>query len=89
MEVTIICPGWVRTNITMNALFGDGSKLNAMDKATEHGIDPVLFANKMLRAIEKGKFQTVIGGPKESFAAWMMRHFPNIYALMIPHFNTR
>jgi len=89
VKVTIICPGWVRTSITMNALFGDGSRLNSMDSATAHGIDPMVFAPKMLKAVAQGKFQTVIGGPKESFAAWVMRHFPNIYARLIPHFNTR
>ena len=89
VKVTIICPGWVKTNITMNAVAGDGSRLNSMDRATAHGMDPEVFARKMLRAVARDKFQAMIGGPKETFAAWTMRHFPDLYARMIPHFNTR
>jgi short-subunit dehydrogenase len=89
VKVTIICPGWVKTNITYNAVAGDGSKLNSMDKATAHGMDPAVFARKMLKAIARQEFQVVIGGAKESFAAWLMRHFPNLYARLIPRFNTR
>ncbi|MFZ9982458.1 MAG: SDR family NAD(P)-dependent oxidoreductase, partial [Cyclobacteriaceae bacterium] len=62
VSVTLIAPGWVRTNITYNALNGDGSKINSMDNATAKGMDPDIFASKMLRAIRKKKNTAVIGG---------------------------
>jgi short-subunit dehydrogenase len=81
--VTLIAPGWVRTNITYNALNGDGSKLNSMDNATAKGIDPDIFVIKMLRAIRKKKNTAVIGGPKEVFAVLVQRYFPDLFVRLV------
>jgi short-subunit dehydrogenase len=83
VHVTLIAPGWVRTNITYNALNGDGSKLNSMDNATAKGIDPDIFAIKMLRAIRKKKNTAVIGGPKEVFAVLVQRFFPDLFVRLV------
>lgn len=83
VSVTIIAPGWVRTNITYNALSGDGSKLNSMDNATAKGMDPDVFAAKMLRAISKKKNLAVIGGGKEVFAVWVQRLFPDLFVKLV------
>ena len=37
IRVTMICPGFVRTNISVNALKGDGSTLGSMDAAHPPG----------------------------------------------------
>ncbi len=37
ISVTMICPGFVQTNIAKNALTGDGSTQNTQDEATENG----------------------------------------------------
>ena len=81
--VTLIAPGWVRTNITYNALSGDGSKLNSMDNATAKGIDPDVFAIKMLNAIAKRKNLAVIGGAKEVFAVLVQRFFPDLFVKLV------
>lgn len=83
VTVTIIAPGWVRTNITYNALSGDGSKLNSMDQATAKGMDPDIFASKMLRAISKKKNLAVIGGSKEVFAVLVQRFFPDLFVKLV------
>lgn len=81
--VTIIAPGWVRTNITLNALSGDGSKLNSMDQATEKGMNPNVFAKKMLGAIKQKKNLAVIGGSKEVFAVLVQRFFPDLFVKLV------
>lgn len=83
IKVTMIAPGWVRTNITMNALNGDGSKLNSMDNATAKGMNPDVFAHKMIKAISRQKNLAVIGGFKEVFAVWVQRFFPDLFVKLV------
>jgi short-subunit dehydrogenase len=61
IKVTMICPGFVNTNVARNALTGDGTALNAQDNATETGLEVSVFASRMLKAIKKEKFEAYIG----------------------------
>jgi short-subunit dehydrogenase len=81
--VTLICPGWIRTNITLSALTGDGSKLNEMDKTTDQGLSPEQCAKKIIRAIEKRKEEVYIGGAKEVFAVYTKRFFPRLFSKIV------
>ncbi len=78
--VTLICPGWIRTNVTINALTGDGSKLNKMDKTTDHGLSAERCAKEIVKAIEKRKEEVYIGGAKEVFAVYLKRFFPGLFS---------
>jgi short-subunit dehydrogenase len=75
--VTMICPGFVQTNIARNALVGDGSSQGFQDQATGNGMDPDRFARKMLRAIEKRSWESYIGG-REVAGVYLKRLFPKI-----------
>ena len=46
IAVTLICPGYVKTNVSMNALTKDGSPQNTMDTKTASGLAPEYFAKK-------------------------------------------
>lgn len=81
--VTLVCPGWIRTNVTLNALTGDGSKLNQMDKTTEHGLSSAYCAKKVIEAIEKKKEEVYIGGTKEVFAVYTKRFFPMLFSRIV------
>lgn len=89
IHVSIICPGFVRTPITLNALKGDGSALNTMDTGTENGLDPAYFAQKAVKAIMRRKREVVIGGAKEKFGVFMYRYFPGIFAKLITRISVR
>jgi len=82
IKVTLICPGFVRTQISVNALIGDGSKQNTMDESTEKGMAPEKLAGKIIRAIEKEKEEVTIGGV-EILAVYMKRFFPEILSRII------
>lgn len=75
--VSLICPGFVRTDLARNALVGDGTAQGFQDRATENGMDPELFARKMLRAIEKRSWESYIGG-REVFGVYLKRFFPRL-----------
>ncbi|MCW3127479.1 MAG: short-chain dehydrogenase/reductase [Bacteroidetes bacterium] len=83
LKVLIVCPGFVSTNITMNALTASGAPLRSMDSATGNGLSSAYTAKRMVMAIKRGKREIVIGGFKENLGVWMMRHFPGIFAIMI------
>ena len=87
--VTLICPGWVRTNITLHALTGNGSKLNQMDAATAKGMHPTKLAQKMIRAIQKRKKEVYIGGWKEISGVYIKRYFPSFFARLVRKIKVR
>lgn len=77
IAVTLVCPGFVNTDVARNALTGDGSAQTRQDQATAGGMDPGRFAQKMLKAIEKRKMEVYIGG-KEVSGVFMKRFFPGL-----------
>jgi len=87
--VTLICPGWIHTNVTLNALTGDGSKLNKMDKTTERGLSPKRCADKIIEAIQKRKEEVYIGGAKEVFGVYLKRFFPRFFSRAVRKMKVR
>jgi dehydrogenase/reductase SDR family protein 7B len=77
VKVTIICPGYVQTNVSINALTGDGSKNNSMNKTTAAGLTPEDFANKALTAIARQREEIYIG-KKEILGIYIKRFFPKL-----------
>jgi len=86
IKVTLICPGFVQTNVSVNALTGDGKPQNKMDNATKNGISPEQLAAKMLKAIKKDKQEQAIGH-KEIYGVLIKRFFPKIAAKIIRKVN--
>jgi len=78
IKITNICPGFIRTKISINALTADATALNEMDKAQEEGMAPELFAKKAVKAILKQKQEAYIGG-KETFGVLIKRFFPLLF----------
>ncbi|MBC2840703.1 SDR family oxidoreductase [Robiginitalea sp. SC105] len=70
--VTMICPGFVRTQIARNALTGDGSPQGRDDQATQEGISPEACARRMWRAVEKDKWEAYVGG-REVLGVYLKR----------------
>ncbi len=77
IKVTMICPGFVNTNVARNALTGNGSTQNEQDSATENGLDVDVFAKRMLKAIKKEKFEAYIG-KGETKGVFLKRFFPKL-----------
>ncbi len=81
--VTLVCPGFVTTAISKNALTGNGLPQNKMDAATKNGMYPDVFAKKMLRAVSRKKEEVYIGGLKERTAVYAKRFFPKILSIIL------
>lgn len=82
LRVTLICPGYIRTNVSVNALTGDGRQQGTMDDATGRGMPPDDLARRILRAVEKGKEEAYFGG-KEVLGVYLKRFFPAYFSKVI------
>ena len=88
IDITIICPGFIHTNVSVNALTGSGEALNEMDDAHANGMPADVFALKMIKAIETKKREVYIGG-KEKFGVLLKRFFPGKFAKVIQKAKVR
>lgn len=77
IKVLMVCPGFIKTNISLNSVTKDGSKHNEMDEAQEGGLSAEACAQKIIAAIKSNKEEVYIGG-KEIGALYMKRFFPSI-----------
>ena len=82
LQVTIALPGFVRTEVTRNALKGDGSKYGVMDESTAAGLSPEECARRMLDAVAAGKEEVLIGG-RELRGVYLKRFAPGLFSRMI------
>ncbi|AUC16256.1 short chain dehydrogenase [Tenacibaculum sp. SZ-18] len=83
IKVTLICPGFVTTNVSKNALTGDGTPQEKMDTATANGIDPDRFAKIMSKGISQQKEEMYIAGAKEKLGVYAKRFYPKLLSKMI------
>ena len=58
--VTVIVPGAVRTNVSINALTGDGTPYAKMDPFLEQGFAPEDVASRILEAVDRGEREVMI-----------------------------
>lgn len=88
IKVTMICPGFVNTNVARNALTADGSKQGYQDDMTENGLDVDVFVKKMIKAIRKEKFEAYIG-KFEKFGVLVKRISPRLIHKMVMRSKVR
>lgn len=82
IAVTMICPGFIRTNVSVNAITADGSSLGEMDDAQANGMSPEKCADEIFSAMTRKKEEVYIGG-KETMALYIKRFFPTILSKII------
>jgi dehydrogenase/reductase SDR family protein 7B len=82
LRVTLVCPGFIRTAVSLNALTGDGSPQGTLDRAQERGMTPEVCAERIVRAVERGKDEVLVGG-SERFAVYFKRFFPGLFSRLI------
>jgi len=82
VQVTLICPGFIRTNVSLNAITGDGGKHGLMDQGQLKGMAPEECARQIWAAVAAGKEEALIGR-KEAIFVRIKRYLPGLlsYAL--------
>lgn len=82
IAVTLICPGFIRTQVSINAVTGDGSPLGEMDQAQDQGMSPEACAESIFKALVKKKEEVYIGG-KETLAVYLKRFLPGLFSKIL------
>ncbi|HDZ15316.1 hypothetical protein LCGC14_1225920 [marine sediment metagenome] len=75
--VTMVCPGFVQTNVAKNSLQGDGSPKNEQSDSIANGIPVEVAAEKIIRAVERNKLEVYMG-QKEVVGVYLKRFFPRL-----------
>lgn len=80
IKVTLIMPGYIRTQVSMNAVTASGEKLNQLGRNIGHGYPADKTAKQILKAVQKGKYEKFVGRPysQEWLALHVMRLFPRL-----------
>jgi len=83
LRVTLVCPGFVKTNIAHNALTEDGTSLSEKkDEVREIGIPPANCARQIADAIERERDEVYIGG-WETLGVYAKRFSPALFNRVI------
>ncbi len=82
LKVTLVCPGYVRTKVSDNALGARGEKHGVTDATHQRGITAERCAEATLRAIVRGKEEISVGGP-ETWAITLKRFLPGVFSRMV------
>jgi short-subunit dehydrogenase len=82
IRVTLVCPGFIRTELPLHALTGDGTPQGTMDRAQRQGYPAERCATHIVRAIERDREEVLIGG-KERYAVYLKRFLPGVFSRLI------
>jgi dehydrogenase/reductase SDR family member 7B len=74
---TIVCPGRVRTNISVEALGPDGKPQKIMDRGQEKGVTPESCAKDIINGIRKNKRDVYTGG-SSVVMVYIKRYLPGL-----------
>ncbi|XP_068157643.1 dehydrogenase/reductase SDR family protein 7-like [Drosophila tropicalis] len=79
VNVSCISPGYVRTQLSLNALTGSGNNYGKMDETTAKGMSPDKLAERVLQCILR-KEPDIIVSDLQAKIAYYLRHFcPSLY----------
>ncbi len=77
IEVHVVAPGSIKTNVSRNALLADGSARGASDDAIENGLDVAESAGQILDAVAAGTRELVLAVGVEQHIAKLRRSDPD------------
>jgi dehydrogenase/reductase SDR family member 7B len=81
VRVTLVCPGLIRTNVSINAVTGSGGTHGHMDPGQAGGTDPAVCAEAAWRGVEKERAEVYVG--KFSWVIYLKRFLPGVWARMV------
>ena len=82
VQVTLICPGFIKTNVSLNAITGDGGKHGVMDDGQLRGMAAGECARQIWAAVAAGREEALIGR-KEALFVRVKRHLPGLLSYAI------
>jgi short-subunit dehydrogenase len=83
IHVTMVCPGYIRTDISLSALRGDGGKHAKMDPGIKQGMPADECARRILQGVARCKQELIVGAKYERGLVYLKRFFPTFLAKVI------
>ena len=77
--VTVVSPGYVRTNLSQSAVTSSGKIYGRMDESTENGDSPDEVAEKIMSAYFNGEKEIIICSLIPRIAMFLRYFLPNFY----------
>jgi NADP-dependent 3-hydroxy acid dehydrogenase YdfG len=82
LRVTIVCPGYISTPISLHALSVDGQPHGRMDANQHEGMAPEKLASRLLQAVARQREEVYIGG-LEVYGIYLKRFFPTLLSRIL------
>ncbi len=82
LKVSVLCPGFVRTNVSLSALTSDGTPHGKVDAKQDKAMSAEAFARKAVDALSRGQGRIVIAG-KERLAVYLGRLSPALLERLV------
>lgn len=83
ITVTLVCPGYVQTAVSQNALGSRGEKHGELDAKTARGISPAKCATAIIRGISRRREEIYVGGAKELAGIYLKRFAPGLLSRIV------
>lgn len=82
ISVLLVCPGKIKTNVSLNALNADGKAHNQMDASHQDAMSAKECAEQIIQGILYNKEEIFIGG-KELLIVKIKRFLPSLFGKLI------
>lgn len=82
IKVLLVCPGYIRTDISLHALRGDGSLHAKMDSGQARGMPVEACAARIMKSLARNKEEICVGG-RDKYVVYLKRFFPRVFSRMI------
>lgn len=82
LSVLIVCPGKIKTNVSLNAAASNGASHNQMDESHENAMSAEACARQIISGILTGQEEIFVGG-KELLIVKIKRFFPGLFGRLI------
>lgn len=83
ISVSVISPGYIKTQLSLNALTGSGKVHGEMDHTTESGYSPEYCAQEIVKAVAQKRNELVLSSLFPRIAIFLRNFFPFLYFIIM------
>ena len=76
--MTVVSPGYIKTQLSLNAITADGSRHGIMDKNTAHGMRAEVVAKAIVEGVAQGYRDIVLANPHHKLALYLNVLWPTL-----------